>query len=318
MTKPLITLLLLTGCSSFIEKRAASSTFAILKRGNVAASRLADVELARAAAPGGIVQMAAFAEAYPKHRGFRELYADAVCQYAKGFVFDDWEAAQLGGRADEARRIATRLHGLLTTCIDASFALLPDPWRAAAADNAKWNALLASAQREHVPALLHIGSAEAVRVAVDPMAAGIPRLQRAIATLTRCTTVAPGFRDAEGEIFLGSLLAGMSRFLGGADGEAQFAAARRVLGRSAILVDVVYARSIAVARGDRELFLRHLDAALAVDLSRFPDRRLSNELARLKAERYRAAVDSLIPATESGRQVSGTAGAGTGNRSPAR
>jgi hypothetical protein len=92
-----------------------------------------------------------------------------------------------------------------------------------------------------------------------------------------------------------------------------------VLGRSAILVDVVYARSIAVARGDRELFLRHLDAALAVDLSRFPDRRLSNELARLKAERYRAAVDSLIPATETiGRQVSGTAGAGTGNRSPAR
>lgn len=298
MNKTLILLLTLAGCSGFIEKRAASTTFEVLQHGNAAARRLGDVELAREAAASGIVQMATFADAYPKHRGFREMHADALCQYAKGFVFDDWEAASLAGRTDDAKRIAARLGGLLTTCIDLNLALLPETWRAAAADNARWTALLPSATREQVPFLLHIASAEAVRVAVDPMTAGIPRLKRAIATLTRCTEVSPGLRDAEGEIMLGSLLAGMSRFLGGANGEAQFATARKLLGPSAIIVDVVYARSVAVARQDRALFLRSVDAALAADLSRWPDRRLSNELARIKAERYRTAVDALIPQSQ--------------------
>lgn len=295
MTKTIIALLFVSGCSSFIEKRAASSTYQILQRGNVAARRLADVELARAAAPGGIVQTAVFAEAYPQHRGFRELHAESLCQYAIGFVFDDWEAASFAGRVDDARRIATRLEGLLASCVELNLALLPDAWRAASTDDAKWKTLLPSLKRAHVPYVLHIASAEAVRVAVDPFTAGMSRLKRAIATLTRCIEVAPGFRDAEGEILLGSLHAGTSRFFGGADGEAQFAAARRTLGPSAILVDVVYARSVAVARQDRPLFERLLDTALATDLSRWPDRRLANELARIKAERYRAAVDGLFP-----------------------
>ena len=293
--KKIIILLLLTGCSSFIENRAASSTYQILERSNAAARRLSDVELARAAAPAGVVQLAAFADAYPKHRGFRELYADAVCQYAMGFVFDDWEAASFGGRTDEATKIATRLGKLLATCVDLNLALLPAAWRAAADDNARWKALLPTATKAQAPFLLHIASAEAVRVAIDPLEAGIPLLKRAIATLTRCTEVAPGLRDASGEILLGSLLAGMSRFLGGPDGEAQFAAARKALGPSAIIVDVMYARNVAVARQDRAGFLRLLDGALAADLSRWPDRRLPNELARIKAERYRAAVDQLIP-----------------------
>ena len=45
------------------------------------------------------------------------------------------------------------------------------------------------------------------------------------------------------------------------------ASARRQLGPSSILVDVMYARGVAVARQDRALFLRHLDAALAADLA---------------------------------------------------
>lgn len=285
----------LASCSSFIEKRAATSTYQILLRGNVAARRLADVELARDAAPGGIVQMAAFSAAYPEHRGFRELYADAICQYSLGFVLDDWEAASLADRADEAKRIATRLDGLLATCVDLNLDLLPDVWRAAKDDLVRWNALLSSVKPAQAPFLLSIGSAEAVRFAIAPLAAGFSGLGRAIATLTRCSEVSPGLRDAGAEILLGSLLAGRARLLPGPDGEAQFAAARKHLGSSSILVDVMYARGVAVARQDRQLFLRLLDRALAEDLARWPDQRLSNELARRKAKRYRAAVDTLIP-----------------------
>lgn len=293
--KKLVLLLLLAGCSSFIENRAASSTFRILEHGNIAARRLDDVELARDAAASGIVQLAAFADAYPREHGFRDLHAHAVCDYAIGFVFDDWEAASLGGQRDETRRIAARLDNLLASCVDANLAILPPAWRAAATDNARWTALLPTATREQAPFLLDIASAEAVRVAIDPLGAGISRLKRAIATLTRCTELAPGIHDAQGELLLGSLLSATSRFFGGADGEAQLAAARRLLGPSAIIVDVTYARSIAVAKQDRQLFLRLLDRALAADLTQWPDRRLSNELARRKAQRYRAAVDALIP-----------------------
>jgi TRAP transporter T-component len=295
MRYTLATLILLAGCSSWIDDKAASSTLKILQRGSEAARRLTDIELARDAAPGGIVQMAAFAAAYPNHRGFRELHAESLCQYTLGFVFDDWEAATFGGREADARRIATRIEGLLATCIELNLDLLPKPWRAAAPDHAQWKALLPAAKREHVPALLRIAAAEAIRVALDPMRAGIPRLDRAIATLQRCVEVSPGTRNAEGEVLLGTLLAGRSRFFGGPDGEAQLAFARKQLGPSSILVDVMYARGIAVAKQDRTLFLQHLDTALAADLSKWPDRRLENELARVKAVRYRDAVDALIP-----------------------
>ena len=283
------------GCSGFIEKRAASSTYGILQRSNVAARRLADVELARDALPGGIVQMAAFSAAYPDHRGFRELHAEALCQFTMAFVFDDWEAASLGGRGEDARRIAKRLEGLLVTCIDLNLSLLPDAFRAAEGDPVRWKALLPSVTRDQVRFVLPIASARAVRIVLNPLAAGMPALDRVIETLARCAALAPGFRDAEAEILLGSLLAGRSRFFGGDNGDAQFAAARRLLGPSAILVDVMYARNALVARQDRAQFERLLDAALAADLSQWPERRLANELARVKAERYRALADSLIP-----------------------
>jgi len=53
------------------------------------------VELARAALPGGIVQLAAFARAYPAEPRFVTLHANALCEYATAFVFDDWEDAAL-------------------------------------------------------------------------------------------------------------------------------------------------------------------------------------------------------------------------------
>ena len=288
----LLLVLLLAGCSSFFDNKAATSTLNILQKANVAARRLADVQLAREAAPGGVVQLAAFAAAYPKHRGFRVLHAEAVCSYSIGFVFDDWDAASIAGR-DEAPVIAKRLEGLLATCVDLNLELLPAAWR----DTAQWKALLSSLTRAQVPYVLQIASAEAARIALDPISS-MQRLERTITTLSRCIEVAPGARDAEGEILLGTLLAGRARFFGGPDGEAQFAAARRLLGSGAVLVDVMYARGIAVARQDRALFTRHLDAALAADVSAWPDRRLANELARVKAGRYRDAIDALIPRRE--------------------
>ena len=121
----------LGACSSWIDHQAAKTTFRVLNASVDVAKRQSDVELARAALPGGLVQLQAFAAAYPDERGFRVMYADAACGYALGFVGDDWEDAKLGGRALEAEQLAHRLSGLLATCVDANLALLRPTWRAA-------------------------------------------------------------------------------------------------------------------------------------------------------------------------------------------
>ena len=285
-----------TGCSSWINQRAAKTTYDILQQSQVAARRLPDVQLAREAMPGGIVQLEAFALAYPDHAGFRQLRAEGLCQYTTGFVFDDWEDASLTGRTDDAARIAARLGPLLAACVDASLALLPPAWRdARARGGAAWSALVAQATRAEVPAMLWIASSDAVLLALDPLR-NLAKLGPLTEALTRCTQLAPGFHDADAEILLGTLAAGRSRFLRGDDGTRHFEAARKSLGAGALLVDVMYARGVAVARQDRGLFVTTLERVLAADVTRWPDRRLANELARQKARRYLAVADKLIEA----------------------
>lgn len=285
------------GCTSFIDNKAASSTYRILEKSMVAAGRQSDLQLAREALPGGIMQLEAFSLAYPGHRGFKVMHADAVCQYAVAFVFDDWEEATLTGHGEVADRTAERLIGLTDACVAANLALLPPAWREAHARGAAaYEAQLATMTRAEVPAVLWIAMAGAVQIATAP-AANLLRLPLVKAALARCTQVWPGYHDADAEILLGTLDAGLARFFGGSDGSARFAAARTLTGTRVLAVEVMYARGVAVAKKDRALFTSTLERVLAVDVTRWTDRRLANELARKKARRYLAAIDRLIPPT---------------------
>ena len=290
-----LVLVVLAGCGSFIDNQAATSTYRILEKSFAAAKRLPDVELARDAMPGGILQLQSFALAYPTHSEFARLYADTVCQYATGFVFDAWEDAQLGRRPDEAGRIATRLTTLFEMCVEAELAVLPPAWRVARRTGGEaWTAALARATPAEAPRLLSLASVDAEALALDPMGrfATLDAIDR---TLERCAQLAPGAHDAAAELLLGTLAAARLQSLGGDDGAALFARARKLAGEGALIVDVMFARGTAVARHDRALFEATLRAVLAADVTRWPDRRLGNELARAKARRYLAAADQLVP-----------------------
>jgi len=283
------------GCRAYVDRQAAASTYEILAKSREAAQRQVDVELVRDAAAAGVVQLAAFALAYPEQRGFRVLYADAVCEYATGFVFDDWEDATLTGREAEASGLGRRLGPLLASCVDASLAVLPPAWRAARARGPDATiALLAAAHRDDAAALLWIATADSVALALHPLP-HLAELPAITAALTRCGELAPGLRDASGELVLATLTAARSQLLGGDDGAALFARARGLAGDGALLADVMFARGTAVARKDRALFEATLRGALAADLARWPERRLGNELALRKARRYLAAEAVLLP-----------------------
>lgn len=277
-------LVLLVACRGFIDDQAAQTTLRILEKTQIAAQRQTDVELARAAIPGGLLQLEAFALAYPDHRGFRDLHADALCGYVAAFVFDDWEDAQLAERP-EAAALAARVTQLAQQCIAESLARLPAAWRTATGD--AWLALVARAGRAEVAPLRWIATSEAILLALEPLR-GLTRLPAITAALARCIAVEPG--DGDAALLLGSLEAGKSRFLGGPDGSARFAAARRP---GALMVDVTYARAVLVARKDRVQLEATLRAVLATDVARWPERRLANELAKKKAARYLAHLDRL-------------------------
>ncbi|MEO7096199.1 MAG: TRAP transporter TatT component family protein [Polyangiales bacterium] len=282
--------LLASGCESFINKRAASSTYAILKQSNIVARREADLQLARDATPGGLMQLEAFSLAYPDHSGFKQLHAEAFCSYAVAFIFDDWEDASLADRTAEADALATRLRPLLARCAALNRALLPRAWR-----DKPIAELPPLAKKAHAPALLWLATTDAVSLALAPMA-NFTKLPDIRAALTRCAELAPGAHNADAELLLATLEAGTGAVFGTSDGHAAFDRARSASGPGALLVDVMFARGTAVARKDRALFTSTLEAAVAADVSQWPERRLANELARKKARRYLAAIDKLVAA----------------------
>lgn len=286
------------GCGSFANRQAAASTYQLLLTSREAAQREIDVQLARDAMPSGMQEFQAFALAYPEQRGFRALYAEASCQYAAGFVFDDWEDAKLGGRDHDVERFARRLGPLLARCVDASLDVLSPAWRAArlAGPDAVRTllALLATATVAEVPSLLWIATADALEFAIDPRH-HVDELDSIIATLDRCAALSPGYHDASAELLLATLVAARSQVFGGDDGAAQFARARELAGDGALIVDVMFARGVAVARQDRALFETTLGRVLATNVARWPARRLGNELAQRKARRYLAARAVLLP-----------------------
>jgi TRAP transporter T-component len=281
-------LLVLTGCESFITKRAASSTYSIIKQSNIAAQRESDLQLARDATPGGLIQLEAFSLAYPDHGGFKQLHAEAFCSYAVAFIFDDWEDASLTGRSD-AEAIATRLRPLLARCATLNRALLPKPWREKPVAE-----LLPLAKKSHAPALLWLATTDAVALALAPMQ-NFAKLPDIRAALARCAELAPGAHNADGELLLATLDAGTGAIFGTTDGHVAFDRARAAAGPGSLIVDVMFARGTAVARKDRALFTSTLDRVLAADPAQWPERRLANELARKKARRYLAAIDKLLP-----------------------
>lgn len=278
-----------SACSGFIDRRAADSTYKIVAASGAAAQREADVELARAALPAGVVQLAAFAQAYPDHAGFRALHAEATCQYAIAFVYDDWDAATLAGRTDDAAHLADRVSGLLARCEELTRARLAPARRALPLAQ-----LAATATASEAPILLWLAQAGSIAIALAPLA-HLGDLAGVEAALATCARLAPGAREATAEVMQATLAASKPAIAGGDPSGAGFARARTLAGEGAFLVDVLEARVAAVGRGDRARFTQLLEGVLARDPARWPERRLGNELARAKARRYLAAIDRLFP-----------------------
>ncbi len=151
------------------------------------------------ALPGGIIQLDAFALAYPHHAGFRQMHAESLCQYVTAFIFDDWEDASLAGRADEATRLA---------CPSRPAARIlrrreprPAPPRLARRPYPRRRRLGRPRREGHARGGPGAAADRLERRRADRARSLAPpgELGSLIDTLTRCTQLAPGFHDADAE-----------------------------------------------------------------------------------------------------------------------
>jgi hypothetical protein len=149
---------------------------------------------------------------------------------------------------------------------------------------------------EQAPALLWTGYSwgSAINVSLeDPEL--IADLGMAKALVQRSVELDPRYYNAAGLTFLGYAEAGFPEALGGNPeaGQRSFERALTLTERHALIIQVNYAKSYAVATGNRELFVQLLEEVVnATDQGN--EVRLSNKIAQRRARRYLANIDQYF------------------------
>jgi len=278
------------GCSQWFERRALDATVAIVVRSRAATSQESDVQLARAAIPGAIKTLEGMYVAYPDHEGIVELLAEATCQYAIGFIQDDWEQRALMGddkSADEARY---RARNLLARCVNYGLIMLGMSWATAYwQQNPGFEALVAHAGTSEVAGMFWVALATAAIIQMYPeevsLGAYLPMIER---LFLRVIEIDSNYQQGLPQLSLAVLQTTRSAMQGENIHFAQqmFAQAREQTGGRGLMVEVLFARYYAVLARDRELFISTLVRVIQTDPAIWPEQRLANELAQRKARRY--------------------------------
>lgn len=281
----IVVLLLQGACdpARFVAVTAADLT----SRTRSAFSRESDVELARAAAPAGLKQLEGFLLVSGPRRPLLAALTEGFCGWGAGFLQDDWEREVLERGGDGAEAVASaRL--ALGRCARYAAMQLPPPLARIfeTADAVAATRALAGARRADAGPLYWSATAHAALLGMTGELGLVVHVPRLLAVLRRVNQLEPSLAHGQAHALLGVLLASIP-FFGDLDAaEREFAAARAVTGGRFLLVDVLAARALAVARGERAQFTALLTRALTTSPAALPEARLANELALRMAKRY--------------------------------
>jgi TRAP transporter T-component len=279
-----------------LGKLTVNTTSKVLERAQPAMRQEADYELAARSLPATLKTIEGFHLVDPDNRRLKALLAEGYCQYATGFVEDEWEAAELDKRFDEAEYHSQRATKMFLRCMGYGLELLGGDWdKAIAGDVDAFRKRVAGADADQRDGMLWtaIGLAGAINQNKDDIAL-ISHLPKARALLERVVALDDVASDGDPaaralpHIALASMAVAMSKALGGNPqlGARHFRRAMELTKKKFLLVQVFYARRYAVAVQNRELFHKSLVEVLQTDPAVWPDQRLANEIAHRKARRY--------------------------------
>jgi len=290
----------IAGCN--LNQFAADQTGEIAEAGSIGINGQWDYELAGLATPGAIVQGEALLSVSPDNEKLIIGLARAYVAYTYGWVQDEWERADEAGDFERADALEARVRLLYqrTTAL-ALRALrkhdengkLDETLKSGKLDLVKAYLSETFTDQADVPALywagLGWGSAIANAGGDVRQVADAP-IARAV--LERSVELDPSYADAGGLGILASV-EGMFPELFGGDlkkAKAMFERAIEISKRRNHLLLLGYAKNYAVNAQDRELFVKLVREVLDAP-DQGSDIRLSNKVARHRAERYIQRVD---------------------------
>lgn len=295
-TALVVSVLVLTGCD--LTRFTASSTAALFHRAAPALDAHWDYELAGRGLPGTILQSEGVLRVVPDDAPLTLDACRAYGSYAFGWVEDSAERLRREGRAEEAAAQQARAIELYQRGVELGHRYLQlrsggefEPARARSIESYRaW--LRSFDRREDAPGLFWSGYVWGLSInATHPNDHHRDRAF-AIALVARSVELDPSYYGASGL----ALLAYVATQRPGADldeARRRWDRALEVSGRQNHLIHVTMARTYAVRRGDRALFISLLREVIDAEEGD-PSMRLSNRIARRRAIRYLGEVDRWI------------------------
>jgi len=289
--------LLFGGCS--MRQLAVDQTASILRDALPAFEKEWDYELVEDAFPGTIKIMEGFLQSGPANPDLLLLTAQAYTSYAMVVLEDRWERAEED--SEEADHIARRAREMYLRGHRLGLRLLelrhPGLRADLAKDNETLERRLAACGPEDVPGLFWAGMplAGAVNVSRNDVTM-IAFMPKAKALVRRAVELDEVYYHAGSHMVLGSLYGSMGPSLGGDPAKAKkhLERALELTKRRFLLVQVMYAKTLAVQLQDRGLFDELLREVLDAKLEILPQQKLANVAAKRRARRLLQRADELF------------------------
>jgi predicted anti-sigma-YlaC factor YlaD len=285
------------GCS--LRRLALDQTASILKDSLPAFETEWDFELVESSLPASIKVVEGFLASAPDNRDLLLMAAQAYASYALVVLEDQLERAPEDSPA--AAALGLRVREMYLRGHRYGLALLatrhPGIHAAFAGDQAALERALAACAARDVPALFWAGMplASAVNVARDDVTM-LPYLPRAKALVARALELDEKYYHGGAHMIFGALLGSMGKMLGGDPERSRkhFARALEITGRRFLMVQLMYAKTLAVQTQDRNLFRKLLGEVLKAELAIYPEQKLANVAAKRRARRLLAREAELF------------------------
>lgn len=284
---------LLPGCNRI----AANATTRVVEAGSEGINGFWDYEIFGEAVPGALLQSEALVRSSPNNEAILLGLAKSYVSYAYGWVQDDWELADDKGDFEAADRLEARVMrlykraaqlGLRAVRLRDGGGELTEKLKSR--DLPALKAYLAKhyTDKEDAPSLYYAGLAWGSQMANSGgSVAELADAPVARTLLERSVELDPAYADAGGLGVLGTVEASFPELFGGSleKAKAYYDRALEVCNRRNHLILLSYAKTYAVAKQDRDLFIKLIGEILTAP-DQGSDIRMVNKVARHRAERY--------------------------------
>lgn len=277
-----------SGCN--MVKFTANQTAPVLNAAAPGFNQEADVQLAREAAPGQLKTVEGFHLATPENHVLIKILAQGYCEYAFGFLEGDMEQALFEKQDAKAEALGKRATGLYLRCMNYGLKMLDSDWeKAIHGETARFEAVVKDADEDDVPGMFFtaLGLASAINLNRDDieLAAYLPKAKL---MFERVVQLDDGYHNGIAHMALALMYTTLPKALGGDPdkGKAEFERAIAVTEGKFLMPKVMMAYVLGVGSNDQKFFHETLVKVLETSPAVFPDQRLGNEIAHIKARRY--------------------------------